>query len=137
MKRIASTAALLSFLSWTVHAEPVFMPQAASVLKHNQLEAGINGMFGYQSSSLLGFPDTTSIDRVWHVPVYGRYGVLDNLETHLLIPVTIAVDSQEGTTSSRHSETGLGNVQVGAKWNFVSAPMPLAAALDVDLPTAN
>ena len=137
MKR-ATIAALIGMMTASLaSAEPVFLPQAASVVKKSQLEAGVDGMFGYQLSELVGGAGTTSKTRVWTLPVWARYGVLDNLETHLLLPITRAVDSSEGSASTRNADTGIGNIQIGAKWNFVSAPLPLAVALDMDLPTAN
>lgn len=118
-------------------AEPVFMPQAASVLKDKQLEAGVGAQFGYQSSEIENSLDTTFKDRVWMIPVFARYGVTDNLETKLNVPIVHAIDSSEGLASSHNEDGGIGNMQVGAKWNFLNAPLPLAAALDLDLPTAN
>lgn|GEM_PF-3351399 len=61
----------------------------------------------------------------------------DALETRLALPITKAVTSAEGQSSFRHADSGIGNLQLGVKWNFLKDRMPLAAALDLDLPTAN
>ena len=122
----------------SAQAEPVFMPQAQSVMLAKQGEAGVGAQFGYQNSEIIGAPGTSYTDRVWHVPLFARYGITDVLETRLLLPITRAIDSSEGQSSSYNANTGIGNIQVGAKWNFLkAAPLPLAAALDLDLPTAN
>lgn len=119
-------------------AEPVFMPQAQSVLQAKQVEAGVGAQFGYQLSEVDTTPGVTGKDRVWQVPLMARYGVTDAIETKLMLPIVRAVDSAEGLSSFRNADTGIGNLQMGAKWNFLNVMrMPLAAALDLDLPTAN
>jgi len=137
MKVHASVVSALLAVSQLASAEPVFMPQAASVLKARQYEAGVGGMFGYQLSAIEGSAGTTYKNRVWHMPVLFRAGITDRVESRLVIPITRAVDSSEGLASSREADTGLGNVQLGAKWNFLEGRIPLAAGLDLDLPTAN
>jgi hypothetical protein len=137
MKRIVIAAALVGMLNLGAFAEPVFMPQAASVLKSRQLETGVNAQFGYQSSSIEGVPDTTNKDRVWMIPFFVRLGVADSAEAKLSVPVVRAIDSQEGTTSSYNANTGMGNMQLSGKWNFAAMPAPLALGVDLDLPTAN
>jgi hypothetical protein len=127
------------FTAWqAAQAEPVFLPQAQSVLHAKQIEAGVGGQFGYQLSEIETSPGTTYKDRVWSIPFSARYGVTDVIESKLMIPIVQAVDSSEGISSNRFSSTGLGNMQIGTKWNFLKEmPFPLAAALDLDLPTAN
>jgi len=120
-----------------VSAEPVFMPQAESVLKNHQFEAGVGGMFGYQLSELENNPGTSYKNRVWHIPLFVRWGITDQIESRLIIPITHAVDSSEGAVSTRNYDKGIGNIQMSAKWNFLKGIVPLAAALDLDLPTAN
>jgi hypothetical protein len=137
MKRILMTAVFLSMTSLSVHAEPVFMPQAASVVKQKQLETGVDVQYGYEKSELASSPGTTFLDRTMTIPFWARYGIMDNLESHLLVPFVHAIDSSEGVSSFHNEDGGLGNMQVGAKWNFKSAPMPLALGVDLDLPTAN
>jgi hypothetical protein len=137
MNRLMLAGFVLTVAASAAQAEPVFMPQAASALKAHQAEAGVNGHFGYQTSELASNPGTTYKNRVWQFPLYARYGILDMLEAHVVLPIARAVDSSEGLFSSRGASTGLGNIQMGSKWNFVSAPFPLAVALDLDLPTAN
>lgn len=137
MKRtIAVSLAVMTFNSWAM-AEPVFMPQATSVVKQKQLETGVDVQYGYQKSELENSVGTTFLNRVLVVPVWARYGLLDTLETHLTVPIVHAIDSSEGISSFHNEDGGLGNMQVGAKWNFMNAPMPLAVGLDLDLPTAN
>ncbi len=137
MKKIVMAGLLMSVVQTVVHAEPVFMPQAAPVVKAHQAELGVDGNFGYQTSEIEGSPGTTFKNRVWQIPLIARYGLLDTLESHLLIPIVRAIDSSEGTASSRSANTGLGNIQLGAKWLFLPGRFPLAAAVDFDLPTAN
>ncbi len=137
MKRFfALTLAVLSANALSF-AEPVFMPQAASVVKQKQLETGVDVQYGYQKSELAGTAGTTFLDRTLTVPVWARYGVLDNLETRLLIPFVHAIDSSEGVSSTHNEDGGLGNMQIGAKWNFRAAPWPVSLGVDLDLPTAN
>jgi hypothetical protein len=122
----------------SAQAEPVFLPQARSVLQAKQMEAGVGAEFGYQASELDTAPGTTYKDRVWQLPLFARYGITDALESKLTLPITRAVDSAEGLSSARNADTGIGNIQMGAKWNVLKeARFPLAAALDLDLPTAN
>jgi hypothetical protein len=137
MKRSIATALILFAMCSRAHAEPVFMPQAASVVKQKQLETGIDVQYGYQSSELQANPGTTFLDRTLTIPAFARYGVTDAVETHLLVPYVHAIDSAEGITSFHNEDGGLGNMQVGAKWNLISVPMPLALGVDLDLPTAN
>lgn len=137
MKGKALFGVLLMTAWQAAQAEPVFMPQAASVLQGKQVEAGVSPQFGYQSSEIDNSPGTTFKDRVWMYQVFGRYGVTDNLETKLSVPIVHAIDSSEGLASTHNEDGGIGNMQVGAKYNFLNAPLPLAAALDLDLPTAN
>lgn len=130
--------AVASMTAWQcAWAEPVFMAQAASVLKAKQAEAGVGGHFGYQSSEIIGNAGTTYKNRVWQFPVFARYGMSDDVQAQLILPIVRAVDSSEGLTSTRYSDTGIGNLTLGAKWNFLKGMVPLAAALDVDFPTAN
>src|SRR5947207_1331052 len=124
MKRSSLGALIIILMNTVAHAEPVFLPQAASVVKQKQVEAGVNAQFGYQKSEIQNSPGTTFINRVWHFPIWARYGVTDTVESHLLVPITRAIDSSEGTSSTRHSDSGLGNMQIGVKWNFKPAPMP-------------
>ncbi len=133
-----SIAVVLLVTAWQVaQAEPVFMPQAASVLKAKQGEVGVGAQFGYQNSEIATSPGTTYKNRVWQVPLFIRYGIREDLETRLAIPYVNAIDSSEGLASTRNANAGLGNIQIGAKWNFLKGQVPLAAALDLDLPTAN
>jgi hypothetical protein len=130
---------VLCMTAWqSAQAEPVFMPQAQSVLQAKQVEVGVGGQFGYQLSEIETNPGTTYKDRVWSFPLSARYGITDTVESKLLIPITRAVDSSEGLSSNRYANTGLGNIQLGTKWNLCKeARFPLAAALDLDLPTSN
>jgi opacity protein-like surface antigen len=137
MKGTALFSVMLVTAWQTVQAEPVFMPQAQSVMQAKQGEAGVGAQFGYQKSEIETAPGTTFTNRVAHIPLFARYGVTDAVETRLVVPITRAIDSSEGLASSHKSDTGLGNIQMGAKWNFLKAMFPLAAALDLDLPTAN
>src|SRR5437016_8500524 len=105
MKQIAITGLMLSMISLSVRAEPVFMPQAASVVKQKQLETGVDIQYGYQKSELENSPGTTFLDRTVTIPLWARYGILDNLESHLLVPIVHAIDSSEGISSS-HNENG-------------------------------
>jgi hypothetical protein len=132
-----ATIAITLFAANLAYAEPVFMPQASSVLKTNQFEAGIGGMFGYQLSELDGSPGTTYKNRVWHVPVFFRWGITDRVESRLTLPITYATDSSEGLASTRYTGKGIGNIQMSGKWQFIDVSVPVAAALDLDLPTAN
>ena len=137
MKRTAIFSLLGMMVAAMACAEPVFLPQAVSVQKKGQIEAGVDGMFGYQTYELSGAPGTTFKDRVWTMPVWARYGVTDSLETKLTVPYTWATAASEGNSSTHLVDSGFGNLQVGAKWNAVTAPVPLAVALTLDLPTAN
>jgi len=137
MIHVVAAAAILCSVGTFAQAEPVFQPQAASFLKQKQAEIGVGGQFGFQKSELEGSAGTTYKNRVWHIPLTARYGILDTLEGRLLVPFTSAKDTSEGTASSRNVGDGIGNIQVGAKWNAISAPLPLALALNFDLPTAN
>lgn len=137
MKAQAFLAITLLTAPSVLLAEPVFMPQAASVLKTKQFEAGLGGHFGYQTSELVNNAGTTYKNRVWHFPLFVRMGITDVVESRLIIPITHAVDSSEGTVSTRNDDQGLGNIQMSAKWNFHTGALPLAFALDLDLPTAN
>jgi hypothetical protein len=138
MKGKAIVGIVLMTAWQTAQAEPVFMPQAQSVLEAKQLELGVGGQFGYQLSEIETSPGTTFKDRVWQVPLMARYGVTDTVESRLIVPITRAVDSSEGVASSRSANTGFGNIQLGTKWNFLKeAPLPMAVALDLDLPTTN
>jgi hypothetical protein len=137
MRQVVTIAAILSLVGISAQAEPVFQPQAASVLKQKQIEIGTGGQFGFQKSELVGGAGTTYKNRVWHIPLMARYGILDNLESRLVIPYTSAKDTSEGLVSTRNVGDGIGNIQLGAKWNAVSVPSPLALALTFDLPTAN
>jgi hypothetical protein len=137
MKRtIAVSLVFMSFNSLAM-AEPVFMPQAASVVKQKQLETGVDFEYDYQKSELSASPGTTFNDRAVRVPFWARYGILDNLEARLALPFVHAIDSSEGTSSRHDEDGGLGNMKLGAKWNFKPMPMPIAVGLDFDLPTAN
>ena len=135
-KTILSLALLTAWQ--TAQAEPVFGPQARSVLQPKQMEAGVGAQMGYQSSEIIGSPGTTFKDRVWQIPLFARYGVTDAIESKVMVPIVRAVDSAEGNSSFRYANTGIGNIEAGTKWNFIKdGPMALAAALDLDLPTAN
>lgn len=135
--RIHALILASSVMASPLIAEPVFMPQAESVLTRHQTEIGLGGQFGYQISEYVGSPGTTYKNRVWHIPLMVRHAISSDGEARLLIPITRAVDSSEGTLSSRDADTGLGNVQIGGKWNFLKGAIPVAAVLDMDLPTAN
>jgi len=137
MKSTAITAALLVSVFQYAQAEPVFMPQAASVLKGHQAQTGVGGQFGYQSYELEGAPGTVYKNRVWQIPVFARVGLMDDAEAKLMVPIVHAIDSKEGSSGYHNEDGGLGNMQVGAKWNFLKGMIPVAAALDLDLPTAN
>jgi hypothetical protein len=137
MKRTVALALAVMSVNSLAFAEPVFAPQAASFVKQKQLEVGVDAQYGYQKSELESSVGTTFNDRVLMVPVWARYGIMDNLESHLSLPFVHAIDSSEGISSVHNEDGGLGNMQLGAKWNFKPAPLPLALGLDLDLPTAN
>jgi hypothetical protein len=129
-------AALVTSVQW-VQAEPVFMPQASSAMSSKQWEVGTGAEIGYQRYDIEGSAGTDYSDRVWNFPLRARLGVTDTVESRLEIPLTYAVSKSEGATSTRYDDFGLGNIQLGAKWNFLKKVWPLAAMVNFDLPTAN
>jgi hypothetical protein len=137
MKAKALFTVVLMTTWQAAEAEPVFMPQAVSVVQAKQTEVGVGAQFGYQNSEIIGSPGTSFKNRVWQIPVFARYGVTDSIETRLAVPIVKAVDSSEGLSSTRNADSGLGSLQIGAKWNFLKGIVPMAAVLDLDLPTAN